>query len=230
MPVQNGYLPAKDADLAQWAINFSTLITANFVTYGLTTGQQSTFATLRTSFVSALATATNVSTRTKSTVAAKNAARALMLANARTLASIIQGNPAVTNQMRQDLQLTVRDRSPSPVGPPTSAPIVTPLNTSALKVRFRFADELTPSSRSKPAGVVGLQLYAKVGTTPPVTLADCSFRGAYTVNSTGPGSAAAEVAFSSADVGKTAYLIGVWQNRRGDIGPQSAVSSMTIAA
>jgi hypothetical protein len=228
--MENTYIPAKDQDFAQWALNFSTLITANFVAYGLTTGQQSAYATLRSDFITKLATATNPSTRTKPTVAAKNASRALLEASSRSLGNIIQGNPAVTNAQRQDLGLTVRDRNPTPIGPPTTAPIVTPLSTAARNIFFRFADELTPSSRSKPFGAISMQLYAKVDGDAPSSISECNFRGAYTKNTTGPGSRGCQVGFNTDDVGKTAYLMAVWQNRRGEIGPASTVAQMTIAA
>jgi hypothetical protein len=224
------FLPPKDADLLAWATNFTTLIGLGFASYGLTTGQATTFNTLKNNFASALALATNNSTKTKSTVADKNAKRALMVANARLLSNIVQAYPLTTNQQRQDLGLTVRDTSGSPIGPPSTSPIVSPLNTSNTRVNFRFADELTPASRSKPFGAVALQLFAKVGTVPPVGINDCSLIGTYTNNTTGPGSAACQAIFAPADAGKTAYMYGRWINRRGEVGPPSPLATSTIAA
>lgn len=224
------YLPARDLDLKAWATNFATLTAANFASYGITTGQATTFGTLNTSFASALTLATNNATRTPSTVADKNAKRALLVANARLLSNIIQAFAGTTNQMRQDLGLTVRDTSGSPIGPPSTTPIVTPISTANTRIKFRFADELTPASRAKPFGAVGLQLFAKVGTVAPVGIEDCSYLGTYTTNSTGPGSAACEAVFSGADNGKTAYMFGRWVNRRGEVGAPSPLAQMTIAA
>lgn len=230
MPVENGYLPPGDNALAQWATNFSTLITATPTTYGLTSGQATAFGTLKSSYVAALALATNVSTRTKSTVAAKNAARNLLLVSARQLANIVQRAPTTTNAMRQDLQLTVRDTSPSPVPPPSTYPLLTLTGSTSNQIFARFADSATPASRSKPFGAIALQLYAKVGTTPPVGIADCVFKGNFTKNTTGPGSRGIAIDFAPADAGKTAYVIGVWVNRRGEPGPAGPTVTHTIAA
>lgn len=228
--MDNNFLPAKDADLLAWSTNFSTLATANYASYGLTTGQASTYAGLHTAFASALALAVAASTRTKTTVAAKNSARTSLVNNARLLAGIVRAYPAITAGQLNSLQLTVRDRNPTPIGPPSTSPIITPLNSSAASINFRFSDETTPDSRSRPFGAVGLQVFCKVGETPPAGIADCVFRGMYTKNTNGPGSRAALIDFDDADVGKTAYFIGQWINRRGEAGPQSALAQMTIAA
>jgi hypothetical protein len=224
------YLPPKDQDLNAWATNFDTLIGVNFAAYGLTAGQAASFHTLRQTFTNALATATNAATRTTSTVAAKNAAKAAMITNARVLAAVLQGNPILTNQQRNDLQITVRDRFPSPIGPPVTYPIVTPTGSTSGMVTIRFADQNTPAARTKPFGATALQLYAKVGTTPPASIDDCVFMGNFTKNSDGPGSRGIAVPFAPADVGKTAYLLGVWVNRRGEQGPASPLAQHTIAA
>lgn len=227
--IDNTYIPSKDQELANWALNFSTLITANYAAYGLTTGQQSAFATLRIDFISKLATAINPSTRTKPATAAKNAAKALMVANARTLANIIQNNPLVTNTQRQDLGLTVRDRFPTPIGPPTTKPIVTVQNSTSNALFLRFADELTPASRSLPPGAQGMQLFAKVGTVPS-GVDDCAYVGQFNKNTSGPATRGIQVDFAPADVGKTAYLIARWISRRGLVGPVSNTVSHTVAA
>lgn len=224
------YIPSQDEALDTWATNFDTLITATPTAYGLTAGQATTFNGLRTSYSSALATALNPSTRTKPSVAAKNTAKIAMVFSARSLAALVQAHPGITAEQLEDLGLTVRKTTPTPIGPPTTSPIITPLNSSGANVNFRFSDETTPDSRSRPFGTAGLELWVKVGTTPPASIADCEFKGLYTKNTSGPGSRVCRASFDGADVGKTAYFYAVWYNRSGQIGPSSALSQMTIAA
>lgn len=224
------YIPNQDEALDSWATNFDTLITATPTAYGLTSGLATAFNSLRTAYTSALATAVSPPTRTKSNVAAKNTAKSALIFNARSLAALVQAHPGITAEQLEDLGLTVRKTTPTPIEAPTTSPIITPLNSNAQKINFRFADEETPSSRAKPFGVAGMELWAKVGTTPPASIADCEFRGLYTKNTEGPGSRQVSVAFDGADVGKTAYMYAVWYNRRGQVGPSSPLAQMTIAA
>lgn len=230
MPLVNSYLPPKDNDLDLWAQNLDTKVTAAPTTYGLVAGDATAFHTLRLAFTTALLAATSAPTRTKVTVATKNTARFNMIASIRSLAARVQAYSLITPTLLAELGLTVRDTHPSPIAAPSTAPIVSPLNSSGHDIRFRFADTDTPDSRSKPPGVTAMQLWGKVGTTPPASIADCVLLGTYTKNSDGPGSRSVAVGFSGADTGKTAYLIGRWITRRGLTGPSSAIASMTIAA
>lgn len=230
MSVINSYLPPRDQDLDAWALNFDLQITAAPTDYGLVAGDATAYHTLRLAFTTALAVALATPTRTKTTVAAKNSARFDLIASSKMLAAQVQAFPAITPELLSTLGLTVRDTTPSPIAAPSSAPIISPINSSGGGIFFRFADEVTPDSRAKAPGAIGLDLYAKVGTTPPATIADCVYMGTYTKNTTGPGSRGVRVDFGGGNVGKTAYLIGQWKTRRGLVGPVSATASMTIAA
>ena len=52
------YLPHNDAELLAWSSNFSSLITAAPVTYGLVAGQATAYAALHTAYAAKLETAT----------------------------------------------------------------------------------------------------------------------------------------------------------------------------
>jgi hypothetical protein len=224
------YLPSKDADLSAWATNFSTLITATPTAYGLTAGQATTFSTAKSDFATKLETASNPSTRTKSTVAAKNTSRAALLVLIRSYMRIVQGFPSITPTQLSDLGLTVRKTTPTPIGAPVTSPRLTLLATSGQGIDFRFSDETTPDSRSRPFGTAGMELWGSVGTAAPAGPEATSFRGLYTKNTNGPGSRAARISFDSADVGKTAYLYARWIAPNGQVGPFSPLASMTVAA
>jgi hypothetical protein len=230
MPAPVQYLPRSDALLATWAINFSTLITATPTAYGLTSGQATTFGTAKTDYVNRLATASNPSTRTLSTVAAKNTSRAALLVLIRSYAGVVQAFPTITPTQLGDLGLTIRKTTPTPIPAPVTKPIVSPVGSSSNAVSIRMSDETTPDSRARPFGAKAMEVWASVGITPPAGPEATSFRGLATKNTVGPGSRAFVVQYDSGDVGKTAYMYGRWVNATGQPGPWSSLATATIAA
>src|SRR5256885_16094541 len=87
--VMGSFLPARDSLLLAWSANFSTRISAAPVPLGLTAAQATAYATLHTNFTNAMA-AIDPGERSKSLVAAKNAARLALKTSARLLAKIVQ--------------------------------------------------------------------------------------------------------------------------------------------
>ena len=64
---------------------------------------------LNPNFVTAYNLANADATRSPSNIVAKDDAKALLIANTRLLARIVQATPSVTPQQKSDLGLTVRD-------------------------------------------------------------------------------------------------------------------------
>src|SRR5690348_10613928 len=95
------FIPAKDADLLAWSVNFKTLITATPTDYGLTAGQATAYGTLHTAYATAYQTAIDPSTRTKPAITARRAARAALVADIRALAKIVEGTSTVTDAQKQ---------------------------------------------------------------------------------------------------------------------------------
>jgi hypothetical protein len=230
MPAPVAYLPRTDALLNTWAQNFSTLVSATPTAYGLTAGQATTFASAKSDFATKLAASSNPSTRTLSTVAAKNTSRASLLVLIRSYMALVQAFPAITPTQLSDLGLTVRKTTPTPIPAPVTKPIVSPTGSSSASVSIRMSDETTPDSKARPFGAKAMEVWASVGIAPPAGPDATTFRGLATKNTVGPGSRAFVVAFDNADVGKTAYLYGRWVNAAGQPGPWSSIATATIAA
>lgn len=230
MPAPVRYPPKTDQDLSLFATNLSGIIATAYASYGLTSGQATSYATAKTDYNSKLATASNPSTRTKSTVAAKNTSRAALLALTRSYMAIAQAYPSITDTLLSDAGFTVRKTTPTPIPAPVTKPILSPVGSSSNNVSVRLSDETTPDSRSKPFGAISAEIWASVDTTPPAGPEATSLRATFTKNSIGPGSRAFVVPFDSGDVGKTAYMYARWLNRRGQAGPWSTVAPATIAA
>jgi hypothetical protein len=106
-----------DAEMYTGSAAFSTQIGAQPTSFGLSSIQASSYATLNSAYASAYLAANNPDTRTKGAVAAKNTAKANLRVSASNLASIIDGTPTVTDQQKIDLGISVR-ATPSPMPDP----------------------------------------------------------------------------------------------------------------
>lgn len=221
MPAPVTYIPPREADFVNWITNFNTLIQASPSTYGISTSDASTLASLTSTYLAAYAVATTPSTRTPDAVAAKNAARVNVTAFARLLSSQIQLNQGVSQDQKTALGLTDRKALPTPIPAPTTSPLLSFVASTPLQQTLRAADQNTPAKRGKPFGALQLILQVwilPIGTSP-------SGAPNLTLPYTKQPMA---VNFSSGDVGKNANYIGFWQTRTGLKGPNSAALSAVI--
>lgn len=214
------YIPAKDSLFASWLDNFATLIAASPSTYGLTAGEAATISAQNVAFQAAYATAINPSTRTPSSVAAKDASRAGAEATVRPFAILIRNNAGVTNEEKSDLGLTIPDLTPTPVPPPATAPVLALLFATPLAHQLQFRDSTSPLLKRKPVGVVGLELWRAIGTVAATDPAQSAFFANVTktpfISS-----------FESGQIGKHCTYFARWTTRSGpqgiaQVGPWSA--------
>lgn len=217
------YLPQADALLADWSTNFETQIDTEFATYGLSNAQATAYTALDLAYQNALLAATTPATRTPVTIAAKDAAKASLVANARILASIANAFPGTTNAMRMTLGLTPKGNTPTPIPAPVTKPVPIVVGYNPLGHVIQIRDEATPTSRAKPAGAIAAQVWGKIGTPAPVSIDQCQLLGVYT-------KPFLELAYDGADAGKTVFYITRWQTRRGLVGPTSDILGATITA
>lgn len=206
------FIPARDADLVAWGQNFSALISAGPVPLGLTAAQASAFAALNTAYAAAYTTATEPSTRTRGTVASKREARRLLVDNARLLARLIQAEPTVTPTQKIDLGLTPRDVAPSPINPPTDAPVLEVVSVSgrSMKIKLRAAGS---DGRGKPEGVAGASVFSLVADEPTLDITKWTFMGSITRTTF-------DVEFpASVEPGSRVFLCAFWFSPRSQSGP-----------
>jgi len=217
------YIPTKELDLNAWAQNFATLIATAPTTYGLMPSDAAGISAVQSAFSAALALATEPGTKTKATVADKDAKKAVMLSILRQYAQTIRRNLAISNETKIALGLTVPTGGRTPVPAPATKPVLIVAEIASLQHVLRYTDSATPDRRGKPAGAEHLQLYRAVGTTPPTSTDQATFVGDITKQPV-------VVPQSGGDAGKTAYYIGRWATRTGLVGPCSAVASAPIVA
>lgn len=169
------YIPATDSGFQSWLLNFSTLITAAPTDYGLVSGDAVIIAAQETAYSAALLLATDPSSRTPATVAAKDAAKSSALAVVRPYAMQINANSGVTDLDRAALGLTIRKTVPTPVPAPTAVPGLAFVAATPLATQLRSFDTATPTTKAKPYGASAIEIFAAVGTTAAVDPTQASF-------------------------------------------------------
>jgi hypothetical protein len=130
----------------------------------------------------------------------------------RPLITIMQAFPAMTNEKRIELGLRVRDSGPTPINPPTEAPIAEIVSVMGRLVRGRVHSADT-ETRGKPQGVAACWLYSYIGAAPPADIAAWKFEGSSTRTSW-------EIEFpASVAAGSQFWLCAQWISPRNQPGP-----------
>ena len=197
----------KQADIVAGSANFSTLISSGAVSFGLTTGQATSFAALNTALQSAYNTAISPNTRTKTAVEANKIAIENMRRTAVLFAKIITATPTVSDAQLVSLGLLPRI-PPAPRPIPLIPPVLTITNVLnrlvTIKVRPGGND-----SRSKPQGCVGAQIFTYAGAAPPSDPRAYHYEGLATRGS-------AQILFPDSIVsGSTVWIAAGWVTQRG---------------
>ncbi|MEM7576725.1 MAG: hypothetical protein AAF328_04540 [Planctomycetota bacterium] len=210
MPNEN-FIPSREDQLAIWTGLVYSKLTENPTDFGVTEDQVIPFATAQEAFAAAFALTSDPATKTKITVADKNTKKEAMIAAVRPLIQTIQNSPVMTDAKREELEIPVRDRTPTPVPAPGSAPIieVTKIDGRTLHLKFKSAE----GGRGKAEYAQGLTIFSHVGSEPPADIGTWKFEGSVTTTET-------KVVFpTSVAPGSQVWLTAFWFNRKAESGP-----------
>lgn len=212
------YLPTRDDALLAFANNMNAKLAVDPTLWGLTIVQLDAFNTFVTTFAAAMATLQDPLTQSTPYVTAKNDARELLINDTngiRKLVDIIQAYPGTTNQMRSEINITIRDTVPTPVPPPTSKPVVTLKGVDDNTVYFYMRDSLDKDRRGRPAGVAGANIMTYVGDEPPNDFSEWTFQKLVTHTT--------ESVTFPVTVGPLSkvWVAATWINSKGQTGPFS---------
>lgn len=220
---RDSYMPSKQADQVAWAQNFLTVVQGSLAAYGVSATLMTQFEALTNTLQEAWTAASNVSTRTRGNVAAKDDALRNMKAAARNLVSIIQGTPSVTDQMRLAAGVTVRSTGRTPTPVPAMYPWVGATGTGpdgrTLVVELRQ----DKSKRGRPAKVAGATIYTATGPVAPTT-AD-GWRVAANATKT-----TVAIPFPPSATGDTVWVTASWTNSLQQSGPAARPVSVNLPA
>lgn len=218
----DSYIPTRDSQLDVWSANFSTKITAAPGTYGLIAADAAAITAVVTPWHTAFLAATAPATRTPVSVQVKNAALIAMLDVVRPYAVAISLNQGVLASDKLAVGVNPRTTGITPVGAPTSNPVVSLIGGTYLQHLLRYRDEGAPStSRAKPVNVTQIQIFAATSATvvsnpDTLPLKMIATKVPIAVN------------WDSSDLGKTAYYAARWQTRTGLFGPWSPIYPIVV--
>lgn len=205
------FLPSTDAGLRAWSALLSQKITEDPEAYGLDQQQCDSFSVVQAEYASALQIATAPVTRTKVSVAQKNAARESLKNAARLINSIVKGQANVSDAQMLALGFTVpaeRSKVPAPV----QMPLIQVLSVvgHTVQIKFRRRDG---AGRAWPVGVEGASIFSFVGAQPAENISEFRFE----MNVT---SKIVDVNFPhSLKPGTTVWLTARYYNHRQEYGP-----------
>lgn len=222
MPAVASYIPAQDAKLNLWLLNFASLTTATPAAFGLSVGDAATIASQVASWTAAYTPVTSPSTKTAQAVSAKNTARVSVVAQLRTWAQAIANNPGVSSDNKIALGLNPKTSTPSPITPPASNPVLTVQGAGNLSLIVRYRDSASSVSvKAKPYGVKQCQIFFATSATPIVTPVAS---GGVVLATKSP----ITIQFDASDGGKQCYLWGRWVTQRGGYSPWSPITNFTV--
>lgn len=116
-PSLRDYIPASDAVLLIWLQNFIDVANANLASTGLTAGQMTALNDLYTAFTTAFGVQQAALVAARNATMTKMQERDAVIAAVRQLAQIVQKHPGATDQLKNQLGLTVPPGPPVPVVP-----------------------------------------------------------------------------------------------------------------
>jgi len=214
------YIPRNDADFNNWQNNFITYATTNQKQLGLTAEQITTLTTSKTNWQTTYTNHITAQATVARATEDKDTSRKNHEQLLRNLAQQLQNSPTITNGDRAALGITVKEANRSSRTVPTTRPSAIINNQDRLRHVINFFDENTPTRRAKPEGVMGCEIWVKIGEAPK-NPDDLNFLGLDTATPY-------TIDYPSQDGGKPAHYMLRWVNRRGEPGPWSQTFNSQI--
>ena len=215
------YIPRTDSLFDTWQTNFVTFFNANAAGLGFDPlVDVPALNTAQGVWNGSYAAHTTAQADAKAATGTKDLDRDALIAIVRGFTGQIQANPGVGDDQKAGLGVTVPDTIPTPVGVPTTRPVLEADTSQRLQVTVSFRDEFATST-AKPDGVRGCEIWTKVGDPAPLDLDETEYQATDTRTPH-------LLTFDGADGGKTVHIIGRWVNTKGEPGPISETVSATI--
>jgi hypothetical protein len=166
------YIPKEEANKVLWLENFSTWVTANGATHGLSPAEIGDLGTTISVASTSVTNNTTAQAAARAATAAKNTALGGAVDMARDFAQRLQNDPNMTDEDRAAAGLTIRDETPTPGG---GAPGVHEIPPPLLLLDFSVRQQVTvhwgtnpgnERDNHRPAGTIGCEVQAAQGGIP----------------------------------------------------------------
>lgn len=219
-------IPLKDDLLREWGSNFTTRITDSGGDYAVSAAQAlectNAFSAYQTAQTN-LANARAAGSRSEVMTELRNQSKSNFLAIARSLYGMIQSNREVSNDLKIAAGVHVPDRQPTPIPVPATRPAVAVKSITGRTVRYTIRESSDATSRRKPPGAVGANVFSFVGETPPLDASGYKFEGNATRD-------VFEVTVPPSTEGATVWVVACWYTERGETSIPSLPIGANIAA
>jgi hypothetical protein len=214
MEEHNNIFHKNEDEIVDWGDNFVPQVVANAATLQIPAQEATDLQTTFTTFKGLHAQAKSP-TRNPIITAEKNAAKEEFIRLVREMINFRFANPIVTDAIRIQYGLHVKDATHTPHGVPTTRPDFTLSNKDFRRLDVDFHDQGT-TSKAKPYGISGAVISWSVLDHPPadggeLTKAILATRTPHTLE------------FTEEERGQTVYVALQWQNNKGQKGPWSEI-------
>jgi hypothetical protein len=216
------YVPGSDPDFNTWQANHLDYLNANLTALGLQQTDLTALLAAQTAWAAAYTAHVAAQASAQGASQTKRAAREAFERLLRAMTQRLQAQPGVSDAHRAGMGISIRETGRTSVGAPETRPVATIDTSQRLRHMINFSDETTPTRRAKPEGVIGCQIWVKVGEAAPIDPSELRFLAMDTAT---PYMAS----YDGADGGKVAHYMLRWVNRKGETGPWSQTVSATIS-
>jgi hypothetical protein len=214
------YIPRKDMDFSTWTQNFLNVLGKQRESLGFPEEEYEHLTALYADFSQKYETANQPVSRTKTAVLGKTKARGVLEKTLQQdVKEFLAYNRKVSDADRDNLGLPIHKtkRNPAPVA--TTIPFVQVVLNLIRHLRFDFSGSET--SKSKPAGLHGMELAARIGGEKSASLHDLT-RLYFDTHSP------LVIEFEEEERGKIFWYAVRWENTTGEKGPWSEIMSVVI--
>ncbi len=215
------YIPRKTGDYFLWQQNFTTVAQANLVALGVSAAEMTPIVTAQGEFETNMLAVEPADAEAKAAKQARDDSRDVEETLIRRIVRKIQANPSVSDQLKQQLAITVA-QEPTVAPVPTSKPNPDVEDVEGLQQVLRMSDSVT-GRRARPAGVKGIEARMQIGTVPPADPNAMPILGVISKMKITQN-------FAGTDAGKTATYCMRYLNSANQAGPWSNMIAATIAA
>jgi len=209
-----------DRDLLAGLRIYNNAVLASPEEFGLTAAEATALQGDLENFENSLDEWDAVNAEYDSKLEAKNAARQQALNRGRGQRKLTRAKTDVSNESLASAGLSPYDDVRTASASPSSAPFAL-VDFGKLRHTINFRDKNAPDSDKKPDGMLGAEIWLKIGGDAPIDNAECAYLATDTatpyVNQFGAG-----------DAGKTAWYLLRWVSKNGDKGDWSEAVGVTI--
>jgi hypothetical protein len=216
------YMPDAQGEFDLWLLNFSTLVSTEAKRYNLSQADAAIIAEVYDEWSAAYRPVTAPGTKTKVTVAAKNAAREMAEATIRPCAQIIASDRNVSPADKTALGLNPRTNGRTAIKAPLTCPLVSVVPAGNLQLKLIYqASGSDVSKRAKPPGVTHCQIFCAAS---PAPITDRDQLPLKTLATKSP----VYLRFDAREANMPAYFAARWGVQTGGVSPWSRIVSFTV--